>query len=247
MIYSDDKLTFRVLSAGVFKHNNGFFDVKARSQAALSYRSKGSAVFKINDETFDVGEGDIIFIPDGVPYQVRYRDSESIVIHLDCCSYRHVDKIVPNNKSELFTAFERICHCSGGTVSQNRLKSLVFSLLSAIEEDAAIKAPDNELAKCIDYIHKSFKDPTLTVEHVCHNNYLSHSTLQRAFLKRFGIPPKEYIIRLKLKYAVELLLSGKMTCREAAYLAGFKDEKYFSRVFKKHYSVPPSKFLGERE
>lgn len=247
MIYNDDTLTLRILNAGLYSHKDGAFEVSPRSYAALSYRSRGTAIFKIGAETITINPGDIIFIPSGVSYGVNYFNSESLVIHLDFCSYTEVDKIVLNNKSEISTLFHKAVKEWTSGASQNIMKSLVFTLLSAIEEDASRKASGTELSLYTDYIEKSYKDPTLTVERICSDNYVSHSTLQRMFLRHLSVSPKEYVIRLRLKCAVELLLSGKANCREAAYLSGFSDEKYFSRVFKKHYSVPPSKFLGERE
>ena len=247
MIYNDDKLTFRVLNAGIYKHRNGFFDVKARSHAAFSYRSRGSAVFTIKDERFEVDEGNVIFIPADTPYTVSYRDSESLVIHFDFCSFTEVDKIVLKNKNEIKALFTGACNEWENGASQNKMKSLTFGILSDIEKDTSCGNFNTELSEYIEYIEENYKTPTLTVEQICTEKYISHSTLQRMFLKHLDLSPKEYIIKLRLKHAVELLLSGKVTCREAAYLSGFSDEKYFSRVFKKHYSVPPSKFWGERE
>lgn len=247
MIYNDDKLSFRVLSAGIFRHKNGFFDVKPRSHAALSYRSRGNAVFTIRGERYEVNEGELIFIPADTPYTVTYNNSESLVIHLDLCSYSEVDKIVLRNKNDVLALFSSASEAWESGASQNKMKSIVFGLLFAIESDVSFTAFNREISKYTKYIDDNYRDPTLTVERICRDNYVSHSTLQRMFLGHLALSPKEYIIKLRLKKAVELLLSGNVTCREAAYLSGFSDEKYFSRVFKKNYSVPPSKFLGEQQ
>ena len=245
MLYNDEKLTFRVLNAGVFKHKNGCFNVDARNCSALSYRSCGSAIFTVDGESYSVKTGDIVFIPADTPYSVCYYDSESIVVHLDCCSYDKVDKIVVNDKRKLLSHFIRIYEDYKGGVSQNHLKSLTFAILSAIEEDRMGSAYNSEMAACIKYIDDHFRDHTLAVEDVCRDNYISRSSLQRAFHSQFGMSPRSYIIKRRLKSSVELLLSGGVSCSEAAYLSGFSDEKYFSRVFKKHYSVSPSKFSGK--
>ena len=246
MIYNNDTLSFRVLNAGIYRHKNGFFDVKPRSHAAFSYRSRGNAVFTIKGERFEVNEGDVIFIPADTPYTVSYKNSESSVIHLSLCSYTEVDKIVLKNKNDINAHFTSVCEAWRGGASQNKMKSLVFGLLSSIEADASFSAYSSELSKYTDYIEKNYRDPSLTVERICKEKYVSHSTLLRMFMKHLSLSPKEYIVNLRLKNAVELLLSGRVSCRDAAYLSGFSDEKYFSRAFKKHYSVSPSKFLGER-
>ena len=44
-----------------------------------------------------------------------------------------------------------------------------------------------------------------------------------------------------LIYAKTLLSSGEYSIAEISEKSGFKDVKYFSRVVKKEYGVPPSK------
>ena len=247
MLYNDENISFRVFNSGLYKHPDGCYSVEGRNYSAISYRVSGRAIFEINGETHSVEKGDIIFIPAEMPYTVRYEKSESLVVHLESCTYNQVDKITPDNKEEVLSHFIRTYEDYKSGAAQNHMKSLVFAMLAAIEEDKLTSSLDSEMARCVKYIDENYKDNSLTVERVCRDNYISHSSLQRAFLARFGMTPKAYVIKKRLKNAAELLLSGSVSCREAAYTSGFSDEKYFSRIFKKNYSVPPSKFMGRSE
>ena len=73
MIYNFDDLTFQVLSAGVFSHNDGTFCVSGRPYAALSYRTKGEADFLIGEQSFTSFRGYISFIPAFSDYKVSYK------------------------------------------------------------------------------------------------------------------------------------------------------------------------------
>jgi AraC-like DNA-binding protein len=45
---------------------------------------------------------------------------------------------------------------------------------------------------------------------------------------------------MRLSYAEKLLSRGRYSVLEVAEMSGFSDVKYFSRVMKREYGVPPS-------
>lgn len=63
----------------------------------------------------------------------------------------------------------------------------------------------------------------------------------RKFKKYTGHTPKHYLQERRLWKARQMLISGKMV-KEAAFECGFQDQLYFSRLFKKHFGIAPSKF-----
>jgi hypothetical protein len=79
-----------------------------------------------------------------------------------------------------------------------------------------------------------------------HPDYVS-----RRFGEYFGsLSFGEYIRKLRIDKSMELLSSGKHSVVEIAYLTGFSDQSYFTRVFKKHTGMTPSRYrrsaLGAR-
>lgn len=82
---------------------------------------------------------------------------------------------------------------------------------------------------------------TITVEQAADYAGVSRSHLFRLFRQTCGISPQEYLCRLRLQHAAQLLQSGSPVA-QAAYSAGFTDLPNFSRRFKKSYGVAPSKY-----
>ena len=85
-----------------------------------------------------------------------------------------------------------------------------------------------------------FRDPNLNIEAVCNIGFMSVSSLQRAFNKYLRVSPKQYLIRLRMNHALNLLTMNELSVKEIAFACGFTDEKYFSRAFKKRYGYPPT-------
>lgn len=69
---------------------------------------------------------------------------------------------------------------------------------------------------------------------------LSHYSYQ--FKQRTGFSPNEYLSRLRVNRAKELIIAGGSTLREIAHLVGYKDEFYLSRRFKQQAGTSPSGF-----
>ncbi len=67
--------------------------------------------------------------------------------------------------------------------------------------------------------------------------------LSREFSKHFdNLSFGEYIRKLRIEKAIDLLQSTKHSLSEIAYLTGFSDQSHFTRIFKKHTGKNPSEF-----
>ena len=71
-----------------------------------------------------------------------------------------------------------------------------------------------------------------------HPAYLSREFSRHFDQLSFG----EYIRKLRIEKAIELLKGSKHPLSEIAYLTGFSDQSHFTRIFKKHTGKNPSEF-----
>ncbi len=72
-------------------------------------------------------------------------------------------------------------------------------------------------------------------------NYSDYHFL-RFFKSVTGKTVTQYINSLRLEKACHLLDSTNLSISEISYTVGFNDTSYFIKIFKKHYSLSPSKF-----
>lgn len=71
---------------------------------------------------------------------------------------------------------------------------------------------------------------------------VSSSHLNEAFKAYTSMTPYQYFISIKIHKAKELIDSGELSIKEIAYRLGFKDQYYFSRLFKKKTGITPSRW-----
>lgn len=240
MIYDFTDLSFRILTVERFSHQDGAFDVKKRPFAALSFRVSGTGAFEIGSQRFTTKQGDVLFLPADTAYKVEYSVSESIVVHLDGCNYSEAENIKVENSSEMRFRFELLLEEWLRRHSVNQAKSMVYDILDKMENSQKMLIKDSVVADCVRCIQEHYSDPELCVEKLCAGAYVSVSTIQRAFERFFGISPGQYLIRERLRHALELLSESELSVKEISFACGFTDEKYFSRAFKKKYGYPPS-------
>jgi len=240
MIYNFEKLSFQVLTVDRFLYREGFFNVKARPYAALSFRVSGTGKFEIGAKRFTTKPGDVLFLPANISYKVEYSVSESIVVHFDQCNYSEVENICLENSSTINIGFENLLEVWNKKRSINQTKSIIYDILDKMSNDQKISIDNTAVANCVRYIDAHFCDPKVDIETVCDVAFISVSSLQRAFAKYFGMSPKQYLIQLRMNRALELLTEIKLSVKEISFVCGFTDEKYFSRAFKKRYGCSPS-------
>lgn len=242
MIYNFDDLSFQILTVDRFYHKVGFFDIEARPYAAFSFRVSGTGRFEVANRSFTVKEGDVLFLPANTPYKVEYSVSESIVVHFTDCNYDEAESISLENQAAIEVRFGQLLESWREKNSVNAVKAGVYEILERISNDKKMAMSNTAFANSVRYMEEHFCDPELDIEAVCRFGFMSASGMQRAFLKHFGISPKQYLTKLRMTRALTLLAEGEISVKEIAETCGFRDEKYFSRSFKKKYGYPPSHF-----
>ncbi len=69
------------------------------------------------------------------------------------------------------------------------------------------------------------------------------SYLSKIFSKSKGLSPAKYIVQLRVDTAKELLVEHPdMLAKDVAFVVGYSDPNYFSRIFKRETGLYPSEF-----
>jgi AraC-like DNA-binding protein len=82
----------------------------------------------------------------------------------------------------------------------------------------------------------------ITLEDAAKSAYMSPHYFCRFFKKVTGTTFKEYLLRIRIDKAKELLMKYNMSVTEIAYQVGFENLSYFFRVFKRFTSLNPLEF-----
>ena len=121
----------------------------------------------------------------------------------------------------------------------------VVALLTEIARRAEIggRAPvdDERISRAIAHLHRSYSQP-VSVDEMAAHAHLSSSRFRRLFHQRTGFSPLEYLTRLRLNHASQLMAETALSIAEIARAVGYEDPLYFSRLFRRKMGVSPTEF-----
>lgn len=87
-----------------------------------------------------------------------------------------------------------------------------------------------------------FTDPALRMQELQEDIPICGDYLRRLFRQEHGLTPHEYLTKLRLDHAAQLLRYEGVSVAEAAFRSGFYDQLYFSRLFRRHMGISPSQW-----
>ena len=115
--------------------------------------------------------------------------------------------------------------------------AFLYEILHAATEGIERAEPADKLSavrRCVKYNYML----NITVESLSKQFGFERSYLYRLFKGKYGIGVKEYIIKVRMEKAAELLAGGSPV-NLTAELVGYSDEFAFSKAFKKHHGMSP--------
>lgn len=88
---------------------------------------------------------------------------------------------------------------------------------------------------------------SLRAEDIADSLGVGYSWFRQAFKRITGVSPAQYISRLLISRAKEILVSEYQTISETAYSLGFESVGQFSTLFRKIEGITPRQFRDENK
>lgn len=101
------------------------------------------------------------------------------------------------------------------------------------------------LKKAEEIVQANLLQTNFDIEQFAELLKMNRRQLSRKLKAVINQAPQEFLIQVRLKKAIELMLQENLTISEAAYRVGFSEPANFSRSFSKVYGKSPKKYLEE--
>lgn len=125
------------------------------------------------------------------------------------------------------------------------LSDAADKFLEFLDEIADLQGRTKQLSKEIAYVVRYVREhfhQDILLQDIAERLEITPNYLSTLFKKEMKLAFSEYLNRVRLEHAKELLLTTNLKSYEIAERIGFSDDSYFSRAFKKYVGVRPNGF-----
>lgn len=129
---------------------------------------------------------------------------------------------------------------TSGIEASNLLTALLTGLIINSDSDNRPIIPDS-IKRIRDYLQEHYTD-RITLDNLARMFSMSKYHLQRQVKQFLGYSPTEYLIKLRLTRAKELLNSTDMSVSDVGYSVGIENTSYFINLFRRAEGETPQHY-----
>lgn len=120
--------------------------------------------------------------------------------------------------------------------------SLKSDASSPLETNTIIRNEEkNNMEKIEEYLRVHYQQD-INLQDIADRFFLNKEYISRKFKQVFSETITDYLTKIRMEKARELLENPKYKIYEIAYHVGYQNEKYFSKVFKKLIGLTPNEY-----
>lgn len=220
--------------------------------------TRGSGKLKVLDRSFEISVGSLYFAFPGVPYEIEGGD-DLTYMYISYMGLRAADLmsqmgIAPSSpviygfESQIQfwkSSIQRITQKNANILTESVLLN-TLSYLSGGEDDGCSKS-NNLIENITSYIDNNYGDPDLSLKKIADIFAYTDKYLSHVFKESTSMNFSEYLTRLRIKRALELIGEGEKEISRIALDSGYRDSVYFSKVFKRYLHKTPNEYIKERQ
>jgi len=236
-------------------------------QAVLIYCVMGGGWCRAQGQELKIGPGELLVVPPGLAHKYGADERRPWTIHwvhakgklllpflkeLDAAE--HASVVFIGKDPQTVALFEEVLEITerGYAFAQLLQAGQALSHLLAVivrrARETHREADDTEqrIAQSIEYLKNNLQR-SLDVGTLAKLAGLSASHYSALFKNRTGYAPIDYLARLRMHRACQLLDTTNHSVKGIAAMVGYKDQLYFSRVFRAINDVSPSEYRNLRK
>ncbi|MGN1417001.1 MAG: AraC family transcriptional regulator [Oscillospiraceae bacterium] len=221
---------------------------------------EGEGEITVNGETVRLLPDTVFFIPKDCPHEYHSL-SESWILNWVCFSGSQAVPLLEQwglNKFGIYPSADtermhKIMSSAYYTIKSDRIYGNHYA--SAKLYDLMIefrKIADNRqselsssntaaLANVLEYIESNYAQQ-IKLGELAEIAGITEQHLCRLFKRNFHLRPMEYLAKVRIQHAKEMLVYSEKTIAEIAEASGFPDSSYFSAIFKRYENVTPGEY-----
>ncbi|OKL41863.1 hypothetical protein A3841_07540 [Pontibacter flavimaris] len=127
--------------------------------------------------------------------------------------------------------------------SQKKLRERFASESFIKPSDITITSMDEKLLeKALQIVEENISNENFDIATFCEELGVSRTMLFTKIKAWTNLTPNDFILTMRMKRAAQLLEQNKLNISQVGFEVGFKNPKYFSKCFQRHFSETPTAY-----
>lgn len=127
--------------------------------------------------------------------------------------------------------------------SQRKLKEKFSNETMVTPSEITVTSIDEQLlGKALHIVDENISNELFDIPTFCEELGVSRTMLFTKIKAWTNLTPNEFIQVMRIKRAAQLLEQDKLNIAQVGFAVGFKNPKYFSKCFQRHYTITPSEY-----
>lgn len=129
-------------------------------------------------------------------------------------------------------------------IAKAQLQELIFEIYKNVKRQTGNYSTTLKVETIIKYMHENINS-TIKLDDISNLTALSNTYVSKIFKEVTGYSIIKFFNKMKIDKAKEIISLGDKRVNEVSQILGFKDEFYFSRLFKKIEGISPKDFYNK--
>lgn len=229
---------------------------KTISYYRIHYVVSGEGVLHTQNGDYKLSKNDVFFCLPSMPFAIQsIKDFKFVYIsfmgeranaifqkykiNANNCTFKNYDMLDDLWNKSIKLPLE---------ISDVFAEGVVLTSMSLIASDTLqfdkIKKTPHAATLIKKYIDENFSNPDLSLESICKAFSYNDKYISKIFKKEFKVSFKEYLTAIRINNACALMDKGFTSVKDIAFLCGFNDPLYFSKVFKGVMKQSPREYIN---
>ncbi len=208
----------------------------------LSLCKSGQITYHMNGKRFVSNKSNATILPQGATYSLNWEDDGYFpVINFYCENFicNEITVLPLKNPTACLNTFEML-----NKLYNNGTRFDIFSCFYKLLGEVSSVSENNTgvLTPAIRHIESNLSDTALSNQQLAHVLGISEVYLRKLFLKELNVTPKQYVLKMRMQKAKQLLIDTPYSVTAIAEECGFSSLYHFCRAFKQHTGLSPTEY-----
>lgn len=240
------------------------FGPAVRDHYLIHYIFEGEGIFSVDGNTYRLGQGQgFLIYPDIVTYYKADMVNPWVYAWvgfkgLKAFHYLKLAGLSRENPIFSYNTDSYLKDCLNEMVESNhtassqdlKLTGLLYMFISRlVEMNGSNIAADNPVMDRSDYyVNQAIRcmeinySRNISISEIAASIGLDRSYLGSLFKKKLNVSPQEYLLKLRIEKACQLMVNENLTIGDISRSVGYGDQLHFSKMFKKIKHVSPTEY-----